>query len=295
MLSEEQGRWLLCGDDVRDAGGLLTGVAGGKKWAILPNGSWGYSPLGSDIGRTMKGQNTGRYVRAQDEAAVLVAERCPPTEPHPLLLGAVRRPNAEGWLGFDLVVCDLRVSLERDADGRWTGTGSMCSTTKETAAMCLDAILGAFGQPRWAGGDGPGMLDFRGQWTRKPEALEKLEARERMLRRMIVSLTAQVDTMKDRAELAEWKHASALEDLEDLAAKHEREMAQVGPALEEAQDRLDRLTRVAASRMGRLSVSDDTIASLQNRLSSMEASRDHWARRAAELSDAAEIVGGSDV
>ena len=294
-MSEEKGRWLLCGDDVRDEGGLLTGSAGGKKWAILPNGSWGYGPLGSDIGRTMQAQNTGRYVRAQDEAAVLVAERCPPTEPHPLLLGAVRRPNADGWRGFDLVVCDLRVSLERDADGRWTGTGGACSTTKDTAAMCLDAILGAFGQPRWAGGAGPGMLDHRNQWTRKPEALEKLEARSRMLGRMVVSLGAQVDTMKDRAELAEWKHASALEDLEDLAAKHEREMAQVGPALEEAQDRLDRLTKVAASRMGRLSVSDDTIASLQNRLSSMEASRDHWARRAAELSDAAEIVGGSDV
>ena len=274
MLSEEKGRWLLCGDDVRDEGGLLTGSAGGKKWAILPNGSWGYGPLGSDIGRTMKGQNTGRYVRAQDEAAVLVAERCPPTEPHPLLLGAVRRPNADGWLGFDLVVCDLRVSLERDADGRWTGSGSGCSTTKETAAMCLDAILGAFGQPRWAGGDGPGMLDFRGQWTRKPEALEKLEARARMLERMVVSLTAQV---------------------EYLASNHEEVMAKAGKALEEAQDRLDRLTKVAASRMGRLSVSDDTIASLQNRLSSMEASRDHWARRAAELSDAAATDGGSDV
>jgi hypothetical protein len=295
MLSEEKGRWLLCGDDVRDEGGLLTGVAGGKKWAILPNGSWGYGPLGSDIGRTMQAQNTGRYVRAQDEAAVLVAERCPPTEPHPLLLGAVRRPNADGWRGFDLVVCDLRVSLERDADGRWAGTGGACSTTKDTAAMCLDAILGAFGQPRWAGGAGPGMLDHRNQWTRKPEAMEKLEARGRMLRRMIVSLTAQVDTMKDRAELAEWKLDRAQEDLEYLASNHEEVMAKAGKALEEAQDRLDRLTKVAASRMGRLSVSDDTIASLQNRLSSMEASRDHWARRAAELSDAAEIVGGSDV
>ena len=97
-----------------------------------------------------------------------------------------------------------------------------------------------------------------------------------MLERMVVSLPAQVDTMKDRA------------------SNHEEGMAKAGKALEEAQDRLDRLTRVAASRMGRLSVSDDTIASLQNRLSSMEASRDHWARRAAELSDAAEIVGGSD-
>ena len=270
MLSEEKGRWLLCGDDVRDEGGLLTGSAGGKKWAILPNGSWGYGPLGSDIGRTMQAQNTGRYVRAQDEAAVLVAERCPPTEPHPLLLGAVRRPNADGWRGFDLVVCDLRVSLERDADGRWTGTGGACSTTKETAAMCLDAILGAFGQPRWAGGAGPGMLDFRGRWTRKPEQMEKLEARGRMLGRMVVSLTAQVDAMKDRAEAAE-------------------------DALEAEQGRLARLVKISASRMGRLSVADDKIASLENRLTSMEASRDHWARRAAELSDAASTDGGSDV
>ena len=109
---------------------------------------------------------------------------------------------------------------------------------------------------------------------------EARKARERMLGRMVISLTAQVDAMKDRAEVAE----------------RTLEMVEVGGVVVGLQGRLDRLTKVAASRMGRLSVADDKIASLEGRLVSMEASRDHWARRAAELSDAAEIdKGGADV